>query len=78
MFESVASNVENFEGDVPDPAPVTMAVLPASDRAMELRARLETVNWRGAKSPKRNSPCFMRSFHRGRATENWRWKRGES
>ena len=34
MLEAMESNKEVCPGDVPDPAPVTIAVLPASDRAM--------------------------------------------
>lgn len=35
---------EACAGDVPDPAPVTMAVLPASDRAMSEMVELEMAN----------------------------------
>lgn len=39
--------------DEPDPAPVTMAVLPASDSAMRQTVGLKTAHGRRGSSPKR-------------------------
>ena len=48
---------EACAGDLPEPAPVTMAVLFASDSAMSQMVRSETANRRGATSPNRRISC---------------------